>query len=398
MKKILLPFIFAFIGIATMHTAKAQTYDPHAVQVINNLIANNGLQATPDAPETWGDFAFWNDETPKQILWLHLEKRNLFGNVLFAELTALRGLFLDNNAITKIDITGCPQLTSLYCTFNLLTELDLTNCTQLKRLKCEYNKLTKINLTNCTQLLSLSCDNNDLTELDLTDCTQLEFLYCAMNKLTKLDATYCTQLKSGVACHYNELTELYVPNMRSLSCYDNKLTELDLSRVTDLSIESFYAHNQNVSLTLYQNEANTYTHSIILNAPAFGNTAIGYANGVLESTNNAVHQTSFTVQTGKSGFELSGTMDFSYVTVGINEQNKNKAPLKVYPNPANDILFVECEEFSTIKMYDMMGKEILSQQGNGKTAVNINHLPKGVYIINVFSERKVMGNTKVVKL
>ena len=70
---------------------------------------------------------------------------------------------------------------------------------------------------------------------------------------------------------------------------------------------------------------------------------------------------------------------------------------RIYPNPANDKLFIECEGFVTVKIYDMLGKEILTQSVNGKTEIDISHLPNGIYSVQILSEDRVIGNSKVVK-
>ena len=77
--------------------------------------------------------------------------------------------------------------------------------------------------------------------------------------------------------------------------------------------------------------------------------------------------------------------------------SKENYPIIIYPNPTKDILSVECENVNVIKLYDILGKEMLTQTVNGKTEINIKHLPKGMYIINVVSEGKFIGNSKIVK-
>ena len=67
------------------------------------------------------------------------------------------------------------------------------------------------------------------------------------------------------------------------------------------------------------------------------------------------------------------------------------------PNPTNSSFFVEYENISTIKIYDILGKEILTQNANGKTEINISHLPKGIYNVTVLSAGRVIGNSKIMK-
>ena len=92
--------------------------------------------------------------------------------------------------------------------------------------------------------------------------------------------------------------------------------------------------------------------------------------------------------------------DFSIVVggVGIAEISQS-AGLRIYPNPTKNSFFVENENGNTIKLYDMSGKEVLTQNINGKTEIDIdiNHLPSGIYNVCVFSKEKIVGNGKIVK-
>ena len=64
--------VIVFIGVVTMNKAKAQTSDPLTVQSINDLIANNGLQATPN--EKNGQ----ERDTGQLLKEYNLEKENIF--------------------------------------------------------------------------------------------------------------------------------------------------------------------------------------------------------------------------------------------------------------------------------------------------------------------------------
>jgi hypothetical protein len=75
------------------------------------------------------------------------------------------------------------------------------------------------------------------------------------------------------------------------------------------------------------------------------------------------------------------------------------AEMKIYPNPTNGKLFVECGNAvqNRLIFYDMTGKEILNQNITGKAEINIGNLQKGIYIISIVSESEVIGNFKIVK-
>lgn len=74
-----------------------------------------------------------------------------------------------------------------------------------------------------------------------------------------------------------------------------------------------------------------------------------------------------------------------------NENFKNKN-LKVYPNPANYLLMVEMAETTkqngTYCIYNSLGQVIREEEvalKNGKTQIDTQHLPEGVYILNIKS-------------
>jgi len=318
-------------------------YHPLAIWRINNLIANNGLIATPNAPETW-DFAIWNEETPKQILELHLSSKNLFGTVSFADLSNLEVLF---------------------CTQNSITGLDVTNCVNLYNLRTQSNNLHQLNLTNCTGLQMLDCSSNNLNELDLTNCSNLQYLYFTHNSLTTTDLSNCAELLE-------------------IECYNNALTELDLTNLNKLIFLN--AVNQKVPLTLLKNEDGEYELSIMLNNPTFGNSAISYGNGILKSNDTTVESSSFTVQTNKEGFELSGTMNFTYEEVGIFKNSAAQSDFFiVYPNPAKNELVIKLNTRITVDytVYNSTGQTILFGKLNDETKINIETLAKGVYYLTI---------------
>jgi protein involved in ribonucleotide reduction len=82
---------------------------------------------------------------------------------------------------------------------------------------------------------------------------------------------------------------------------------------------------------------------------------------------------------------------------GITDISQNTM-LSIYPNPTDGIFTIDNGNLpATIKLYNMLGQEVLTQTVNGKTEININHLPQGVYNVRVFSEGKVVGNSKIMK-
>jgi hypothetical protein len=97
--------------------------------------------------------------------------------------------------------------------------------------------------------------------------------------------------------------------------------------------------------------------------------------------------TTYTVQ----GTDGNGCIGSNLATLTVEEctgisETGNGNELKIYPNPANDILNVELGniENTYIFVYDVCGKEIMSKQIEGTEArINVDNLAKGVYLIKV---------------
>ena len=81
----------------------------------------------------------------------------------------------------------------------------------------------------------------------------------------------------------------------------------------------------------------------------------------------------------------------------MSETLQTASGINIYPNPTADKFFIEGENYNTVALYDMLGREVLNQHINQKTEINISHLPKGIYNVIVFSEGNVIGNSKIVK-
>lgn len=57
--------------------------------------------------------------------------------------------------------------------------------------------------------------------------------------------------------------------------------------------------------------------------------------------------------------------------------------LKVYPNPANDVLTIENSEGKTVEIMDILGHIVLLEKNATRSTVHIAHLQSGVYFVKV---------------
>ncbi|UFK96634.1 T9SS type A sorting domain-containing protein [Kaistella faecalis] len=95
--------------------------------------------------------------------------------------------------------------------------------------------------------------------------------------------------------------------------------------------------------------------------------------------------------TGSEGiFKFSGNL-----ALGVSD-NTVKSNLKVYPNPATDIVNVSSnKKIENITVIDMTGKKVQSFKAGNQ--INVSSLPKGTYILQVYYGEGAVENTKLIK-
>lgn len=69
--------------------------------------------------------------------------------------------------------------------------------------------------------------------------------------------------------------------------------------------------------------------------------------------------------------------------------------LKVYPNPANNTIFVEGENIKAVEIYNSLGQKVANVEGSAKTSVNVASFDNGVYFVKVIANDGVEKTQKV---
>ena len=120
------------------------------------------------------------------------------------------------------------------------------------------------------------------------------------------------------------------------------------------------------------------------------------ANTLIDSINNNVPQSRYV------SYLFIDDVSVIDCTVGINEVNDNLNSGKLYPNPANTVVYYENElaadESGKIKLMDMLGKEIKEYnltKGSNLISIPVSDLAKGIYLVKI----KIAGRSdKMIKL
>ena len=88
------------------------------------------------------------------------------------------------------------------------------------------------------------------------------------------------------------------------------------------------------------------------------------------------------------------TIYVSFSGMGVEEAQA--MDINVYPNPANDIVFVEGEAIVSVLLYDLLGNNLRSMDYNSSKALNVSGLPKGIYILKLTTQDGRFGYKKLI--
>ncbi|WP_130733787.1 T9SS type A sorting domain-containing protein [Flavobacterium sp. J27] len=146
-----------------------------------------------------------------------LEDLYIVSNYNISDLTGLEdfasieALYINNNPITTIDLSGNPILYDVSLTNLNLTSINLSNNSILGFLDLTNNSLTNLDLSSLTNLQYLNLEGNSITDLDLSSKTSLTTLNVKNNSLISLN------VKSG---NNIILTTFDASNNPSLTCIE----------------------------------------------------------------------------------------------------------------------------------------------------------------------------------
>ena len=187
----------------------------------------------------------------------------------------------NNPALTKIDLSGFPELKTVRCHDNALNDLNVDNCSALEALDCDNNNLTNLDVSKVSNLKYLSCNTNRLSNLDTTKCTKLQILDCSKNQLTKLDARNSADI--FLLCNNNQLTNdnllFDVNSIIKLDCSHNQLTSAEKLSKMGRCVNLDFSYND-VNYISVDNMPELYELRCNNNKNLFGISNMGWAKSL----------------------------------------------------------------------------------------------------------------------
>jgi len=128
----------------------------------------------------------------------------------------------------------------------------------------------------------------------------------------------------------------------------------------------------------------------------------GDASGSGGTVAYSVGQVAYSYQSGTNGGINQGVQQpYEIFTVGIEETVLNIS-LSVFPNPTNDKLTLQIQDFNneklTYQLFDVQGKLLESKPiSKNQLEINTTNFIAGTYFLNITQESKKIQSFKIIK-
>lgn len=263
---------------------------------------------------------------------LYVQDNALTGTVDVSGLDKLTNLYFYNNTgVTAVNISGCKVIyhikgygCSLESLDASLATTQLTDPTRLRYVYVNDNLLTSINVSGNTGIQRLDCFNNNLTSLDITGFTTLTYLRFQNNAITgSLDVSGNLSLEK-------------------LGAFGNDLTNIDLGAIPYTSFTYFKISTNNNLSCVYTANASDFAPGGPLETAIGSNYSVGTnTNFVLDATECATLGTedfnafefSMYPNPTKEHVTISLNDNASYQLINMNGQTLMKGHFNAGKNP-----------------------------------------------------------------
>ncbi len=191
-----------------------------------------------------------------------------------------------------------------------------------------------------------------------------------------------------------------------------KFSGSNYSGITDtLKIASYFKSVNDTLVTIDEHFANLPDDAVILNITE---TTSNFTDFELDMTSFTGDNLEFvTIQlimlSGSSDPLNPGISDavlddlqFEYNSLSNEEIELEKNPFAIYPNPAQNELYIKNKggtKIKSLQLFDLTGRVMLhkTNMDNPVQSLNISHLAKGVYLLNLLTDEKEIHTYKIIK-
>lgn len=319
----------------------------------------------------------------------------------------------DINKISCLDVSGLVALKRLYCTKSGIGSLNLSDCTALDTLFCDYNELSSLDVSNNPELLWLFCYKSGLPCLDLSNNTLLSLLACGGNQLSYLDISNNPDLSYLNIREMSCLKEVCVAELPFPSenvrvymdgCPDSVFTAVcpDYKAPCILAEDIVYMPD-NIEFTSSED-------GVVYLVPEKTENQVGCIYG--SCIDSVVVRSNCSAKISSSGLDegiywlyardAAGNISEPKIItlIGVGIQHNPSGPIRLYPNPTENILTIEVSfpDHYSISIISMKGQEIYRGSMEGSLHhIDFSPFREGIYFFTIRS-KNYKKTEKIIKL
>ncbi len=386
-------------GIFTLSVKKSTP--PASLFPITMTVEPNS-EVTMDIEETYG------------YVWIEISEGNFYKHLTsyIAEFPTFENTIkIYGSQITELDcsnnenkITGItfndeqPNLKKINCSNNSIDNLVLTNAPNIEELNCMKNNLSSLNISNLEALKALNCsENNFSTEV-------IDALYCGLPDRsgsdkgtlyianTTADANHADILTSSaqnargnnweVWYYGNETGALHNTNVPTTGTYVCGMVSVTNIAIDSTSITLKEGDERQLIVTF---EPVTASNQNVTWSSDNDNIASVSPSGLVKAENKGTTQITVTAEDGGH----TASCEVIVVDKIIGTKDMQEVNLVMYPNPVDNILFVDVplSDFE-IEIYSIYGEQLIRTENTRE--INLSSLMAGAYIVKVCTDNKVI--------
>jgi len=327
----------------------------------------------------------------------------------------LRWFFCGHNELSQLNLDNNPNLTRLTIGNNYnIDEIDLQNNNQLELFRANHTNLSSLEISNLNELVTLNIDDTFITDIDISQNQNLEAFSAEQTPLNEIDFNNNTLLKTVYLSNTN-ISFLDIStniNLRYININSTQISNLSTEHLTDLQIFIFsntpfstmnlsnnsqlcfvnggysdnleYVNLKNENNELLTGDDSCYVYGVHTSY-SFQPDALFWNSNILKYI--CVDDIVFAEQNFEWIPETTMFIDDCSLSVSDN-QNLNSL---IYPNPVNNILNIEAQEYiSSIKISNILGQILIEKKSiSNKEQIDVSSLKKGIYIVTI-----VIGKTR----
>jgi molybdopterin-guanine dinucleotide biosynthesis protein len=187
----------------------------------------------------------------------------------------------------------------------------------------------------------------------------------------------------------------YLPNTTQIGAFDPISDPTKINNLAGKYRATFGTPFDVEELSNHPNlNINAITHLKIIDVVG----SINPAYATYDQYNNPINDP-FPTPFESSGFDLDAVGVIHQQAVSTNTENNPDISITLYPNPFRETIFISHNTNSntplTLNIYDAIGQKIAHCNITPPFQYNTNHLPNGIYVVQLIDEK---GNTNVQKM